>query len=362
MKLTKTIFGLCFALCFAFSSCNYKDEIDSVKSISKLTDGVYFLEYEGDYCFDKYLEQGGAKNVDELTGFISNQLKKGNWSTSKNHNMKKLKINPSDFGCSSISVKNAQNPNQVIFGRNYDWKDCQVLIIHSKPVNGYESISTCCLSHIGIDENWQPSGKFLKDVFALAAIYVPMDGMNEKGLYIADLMAGDDEQTYQERGNTSLTTTDAIRLILDKAENVDQAISLLENYDMHSVIGRAHHFAISDSSGKAVAVEWVNNQLYVKETRLLTNHYVTDSPKKDDGTKPQTENSRIRYEILKNKLSQTDCTMNAQQTADLLKSVSASQYGYGGLTVWSAIFEPENQKITYYFRENYDKPFVFELQ
>ena len=44
-------------------------------------------------------------------------------------------------------------------------------------------------------------------------------------------MAGDDEKTEQERGKTSIITADAIRLVLDKA------LALIEEYDMHSVIG-----------------------------------------------------------------------------------------------------------------------------
>ena len=67
-----------------------------------------------------------------------------------------------------------------------------------------------------------------------------MDGMNEKGLYIADLIVGgeNEEATNQERGNVNLTTTDAIRLVLDKAATVDEALELLKNHDMHSVIGQ----------------------------------------------------------------------------------------------------------------------------
>lgn len=50
-------------------------------------------------------------------------------------------------------------------------------------------------------------------------------------------MAGDDEKTEQERGKTSIITADAIRLVLDKAADVDEALALIEEYDMYSVIG-----------------------------------------------------------------------------------------------------------------------------
>ena len=47
---------------------------------------------------------------------------------------------------------------------------------------------------------------------SITAIYVPLDGMNAKGLVVADLTAGDDEETYQRTGKVNLTTTTAIRL------------------------------------------------------------------------------------------------------------------------------------------------------
>ena len=40
-----------------------------------------------------------------------------------------------------------------------------------------------------------------------------------------------------------LTTTDAIRYMLNNAANVGEALSLLNNIDMHSDIGSAHHYA-----------------------------------------------------------------------------------------------------------------------
>ncbi|MBO6100448.1 MAG: linear amide C-N hydrolase, partial [Spirochaetaceae bacterium] len=251
----------------------------------------------------------------------------------------------------------------MIFGRTYDWNDCAVMIIHTKPDNGYESVSTCCLSHMGLDRNWKPANKFPADAAALGLIYVPMDGMNEKGLYIADLMAGDREQTAQERGNISVTTTDAIRFVLDKAATVDEAIAILENHDMHSVIGAAHHFAVCDNAGRSVVVEWADNQMYVSETKILTNHYTADSPKKDDGLNEQSINSRMRFDKLKETYDNAQGAMNAEAIRDALNSVHASQYSTSGeeLTAWSAVFEPNSKKITYYFRENYDKPIVVEF-
>ena len=93
---------------------------------------------------------------------------------------------------------------------------------------------------------------------SITAIYVPLDGMNAKGLVVADLTAGDDEETYQRTGKVNLTTTTAIRLLLDKAADVDEAVALLKQYDMNSSIGISHHLSIADAHGKSIVVEYVN--------------------------------------------------------------------------------------------------------
>ena len=363
MKKSNFIFGLLFAITILFSSCAYMDEMNAVKSMKQIDDGVFYLEFEGDYGLDDYLASGGGKSVGDLMNFITKSLNEGSWSSPKNKSESEVKISLGDFGCASLAAKNADSCGGMIFGRNYDWNDCAVMIVHTKPDNGYESISTCCLSHVGINRNWEPSYKFPADAVALGIIYVPMDGMNEKGLYIADLMAGDRETTSQDRGKTNLTTTDSIRLILDRAATVDEAIALLENHDMHSVIGAAHHFAIADNTGKSVVVEWADNKMYVTETPVLTNHYTADSPKKDDGINEQAGNSRLRFGILKDTCEALQYKLNTSDVRDALKSVHASQYSKSGeeLTAWSAVFEPNKRKVVYYFRENYDKPIIVEF-
>jgi predicted choloylglycine hydrolase len=357
MKKLKFIFSLIGTM--IFSGCSFDDEIKALKTLKKLDDGLYFIEYIGDYDFDAFLAQGGNKTNEEMADFLTKSLSKGKWNGSKNQDEKStVKITTPNFGCSSIVAKN-QN-GQTICGRNYDWKDCSVMIIHTKPNNGYESISTCCLEFLGYERNWIPAYKFPNDMMALATIYVPLDGMNEKGLYIADLVNGDNETTAQNRGKTPLTITTAIRLVLDKAATVDEAVKLLDSVDIHSVIDTAHHFAISDANGKSVVVEWVDNKMYVTETKVVTNHYTAESPKQGVCT---YENSKDRFSQLEKIGTENNWIMNAEQIKEALKSVRAGQYEYSTheLTVWSSVYEPKERRITYYLRENYEKPIIIEF-
>ena len=158
------------------------------------------------------------------------------------------------------------------------------MIVHTKPENGYESVSTCCLDFLGFGDKYAPDGSMTERMQSIAAIYVPLDGMNAKGLVVADLTAGDDEETYQRTGKVNLTTTTAIRLLLDKAADVDEAVALLKQYDMNSSIGISQHLSIADAHGKSIVVEYVNGEMLVSETKVVTTHYLTDCEKRGIGS------------------------------------------------------------------------------
>lgn len=232
------------------------------------------------------------------------------------------------------------------------------MIVHTKPENGYASVSTVCLDFLGFGEDWIPDDNMGNQLMALAAVYVPLDGMNEKGLCIADLMAGDKVETHQNTDKVDLTTTAAIRLILDRAATVDEAISLLEDIDIHSDIGSAHHFAISDATGKSVAVEYVDNEMYVAETPVVTNHYLADTEKKDIGS----EQSHRRFDTLSALYNEADGVMTAEQVREALVAVSQSNFeNEYEETIWSIIFVPETQTVMFYYREDYQNPYIVNL-
>ena len=338
--------------------------IVAARSIHKLQDGLYVMVYRGDYGLDEFLAQGGADSDSALARYLMGYLSGGYY---KPENME---IAPGDFGCTTVCVKDRKGG--VYFGRNFDWKKGRAIIVHTVPKNGYESLSTCDLDFLGFGDDYTPDGSMQERIQTLAAIYVPVDGMNEKGLVIADLMAGDDEETHQKTDKPDLTTTTAIRLLLDRAANVDEAIELLKQYDMNSSIGAAHHFAIADKSGKSVVVEYVNGEMLVAETNVVTNHYLADSPKKGVGD----EDSHLRFDLMNQRIGPDFVLAGGfgahgnwivqlpfQEVRSLIAPVSQSQikirYPQAGgngdaVTLWSIVYAPGKQWADFYFREDYD--------
>ena len=320
--------------------------IRAANSVKKLEDGLYTMEFTGDYGFDKFLAQGGAASDAEVENYLL-------WLLS--HGFYKSTVQTDGYGCSTICTQDADGA--CYFGRNYDWAECQAMIVHTRPDDGYESISTCCLDFLGFAADYAPDGSMMERMQSIAAIYVPLDGMNSQGLMVADLTAGDDEETHQRTGKTNLTTTTAIRLLLDRAATVDEAVALLKQYDMHSSIGISHHLSIADAAGKSVVVEYVNDEMLVTETKIVTNHYLSACEKEGIGS----AQSHLRYDTL----AAYAGPAGAQEVRRLLESVSQKNYPQTGdgyeKTMWSIVYDPQALRADFYFAENYGQRYGLSI-
>ena len=191
---------------------------------------------------------------------------------------------------------------------------------------------------------------------ALICLYAPLDGMNEKGLAVSVNMIQDSDTIGQNTGKPGLTTTTAIRLLLDKAATVDETIDLLGQYDMHASMGYMMHLAIADNTGRSVVVEYINNEMVVVETPVVTNFYLAEGEKNGIGT----SQSRERYDILMETLAAYD-TMTTDGVRDALNSVSKDNFGEFESTEWSVVFDLGNLTARYYHRENYAENYTFQL-
>lgn len=243
----------------------------------------------------------------------------------------------------------------MMYGRNFDWMECASMVVKSKPEKGYASVSTVNLDFLSMGTEYNPE-EMVSKIISAAALYAPMDGINEKGLCVAVLMIEDSAITEQDTEKPDLTTTTAVRLLLDKAADVDEAIRLLEQYDMHSSSGMMLHFSLADKSGRSVAVEYVNNEMVVIETPVVTNFYLAQGEKYGIGT----EQSHIRYNILMDCLSGQP-VMGIEGVKDAMSSVSKNNFGEFASTEWTIVYSQDTGEIRYYHRENYDNCYLFSV-
>ena len=304
--------------------------VKGANSCVKLDDGLYYMEYKGDDGFDGLMAQGGIAKADQLAGYAIEFLSKG-------HYKPEISTSKQSYGCSALTVNTPDG--DILMGRNFDFPSAIGVVMHCIPDKGYETITTFNVEFYGFGEGFKPEG-FKNQYMALTGLFVALDGINEKGLAIADLMAGDNVETHQNTSKPDLTTTAAIPYMLKNAANVDEALKLLEGIDMHSDIGSAHHYAMADATGKRVVVEYVDNKMVVVELEKGDNRYAT----------------------LCERFAETNGVMNQKQLTDVIASVSQPEReGFLG-TAWTMVMDLKHPSITYYSRRHFNKPFTFKLQ
>ncbi len=322
--------------------------IQAAVSVRKLEGGLYAMNYHGDYGLEQFLAQGGADSDLAVADFVIQDALHGLV------NLRLRNIQGSPFGCSTLAVRSREG--HALFGRNFDWGTCTAYIVTTRPAGGYASVSTVNMDFLtkGLGLSDGPLTRFL----SVAAPYAPMDGMNEKGLCVAVLMIQDSPGFQQNEGRPDLTTTTAVRVLLDKAANVEEALALLEQYDLHASAGMMVHFALADAAGRSVAVEYIDGQMSVIETPVVTNFYLTPGEKQGIGT----EESKIRYEILNQRLAEQP-TMELGDVRDALDRVSKHNFdSVYASTEWSIVYDQTDGLIRYYHRENYEKTYPFDLR
>lgn len=309
----------------------FGDEIRAISTLEMIQDRVYTFEYKGDYGFKAFLEQGGAETDAEMAAYIAGFLSKGYIDTG---------AHTPEAGCSTIA-------SDGLFCRNFDWesRSCYA-IVRTYPDDGYASISTTCFAFLGMGADWHPVAG-MDGMTALASIYLPLDGMNEKGLCVSDLVEIDGSTEVKDTEKPDLTIVAAIRLVLDYAKDCDEAVTLLSMYDVFPSVNAAHHLAISDINGKNVVVEWMKGELRVTETDIVTNHCLAEDLKS-----PMTGESKKRFALLENHSG----FRSEEEGLEALKDAS-----YPDHTLWSVIYDKMNLRSTICFESKWDERLNFSL-
>lgn len=338
----------------------FRNEIATVASIKKVNDyPFYTMTYQGDYGIDEFLEQGGASNDAELIDFVVQHLMKGLPVT----------IELPDLACSTFNAVTPEGDD--IFGRNFDLTYSPSMLVRTDPDNGYASISMVNLGFLGYGEEKLPDSP-TSSITALAAPYAPLDGVNEKGLAVGVLLI-DTDPTDQQTNKVDITTTTAIRLMLDKCATVDEALELLGQYDMHSSANSCYHFQIADASGRTVVVEYIDDELSVLEaddattagtpaegqTYMAATNFLLTPGDYDFG------GGQDRYEIVMSGLTAADGVLSEEDAMGLLAACAQEPHtnsrGEESATQWSVVYNLDDCTATIATGMDYENTYTVSL-
>ena len=365
----------------------WHNELATLASFQKLSDrdeahrdgAVYQIHVSGDYSFDEFLSQGGASNDAELISFVTRSITKG---------IIPMHIKTSSIACSAFTA-DTQSGDRV-FGRNYDFSATNTAIVYTDPGEGrHASYSTIDLSFLGLDADKDVETVGQK-ILTLAAPYVPLDGINDAGVSCGIFMSyqgeGKGTPTDTQTDKPDLTSTTLLRLILDYADSVEDAVALAQQYDLHDSASSCFHYMVADSTGRSAILEWVGTdadhdadgaerQLNVlwndtdalsdsADWQVVTNFIKT--PGYYDGTTAEMK-GLDRYEHLAAALRETDGIVADKDAAmDLLASVGRRTWNNddsNSNTVHSVVYDLTDKSVLWVGNEHYgEEAYTFEYQ
>ncbi len=321
----------------------YRNRISTFASLKELEPGVYAMNCKEDYKLQVMLD-AGISSEGELYSFISDEMF---WGMPVN-------ISGMSFGCSSFAVTAPDGHH--LMGRNYDYPETDLLMIYSDPADGYASIGMADIGLMGLGTDagetdpLSAGSRFMSVAFP----YLTVDGINEAGVGISILQL-ENEEMHQDTGKPDILMNVAIRAILDTCGSTDEALTLLDSYDMHSMIDRSFHLFITDRSGRSVIVEWIDNEMVVTEDCKVTNHIVCSDYTEDE---PDTD-SMNRYKILTDNLSACGGTADAATAMIFLSNAALRSDDSGRMqTEWSCVYDLDDFKVTICTDTVYDHSFT----
>lgn len=322
----------------------FREELKIANSVRPTAEkeNVYYMEFDSEYHFDEFLENGGASSDGEVSAFLTNCISKGFYQ---------VDVTNEGPSCSVISALDDKNCH--VWGRNFDWDGSVPIIVRCVPKDGYASIATCDFKNITGSTEIVPDN-FVHKMLAIAALYVPMDGINEAGLCVADLEVNEGGMTAVDTQKPDLTITTAIRLLLNRAATVEEAVDLLGQYDIHASGGISHHLAISDASGASVSIEFVDGGMVVVDTNYLTNFNLANGDTAVGG-----ESAKERYELLCAAYGEQNGILTGEEVKSALSRVSTSDGEW--TTQWSIVYCQDTQTVDYYFNGEYEEMVSFSF-
>ena len=334
---------------------------------------LYEIDYNQDYMLDSVMQPGITEQT-ELFRHIASLLFDN--LPAENAEVKY------GAGCSAFAAQEAEGKG-FLMGRNYDFRHftpdnksylpTSAILVRTAPEGGKKSISMVDGLNLGFGQGFYNDGK--TDLSMLMALpYAALDGINEDGFAIG-VLALNEKQTNQQTGKQRIGTTVAIRMMLDKASTVREAIEMLKNYDM-DMRGNGHsnyHFFMADATGDYAIVEYTfdkdRTEPKVMEVftdddslRCVTNFYVAPSM---TGTTDGwgSSHGKDRYENLRKTLDEKKHVMKEDEAMQLLEKVSQPPTEeLTSQTQWSALYNLTEKTLRLTILREYAKEYNFRIE
>lgn len=336
---------------------------------------IYEMNYTADYKLDDAL-QANITSLAGLQNFVAKKLYDKQPSSAP---MKGF-----DAGCSAFAASETGTGNYLM-GRNYDFchknadgkeTDIAAIVVKTNRFGAKRTVSVVDGYWLGMNKGFFTDGKTDLSML-MAAPYAFMDGINEDGFAIGVLHLDGKPTVQTEQGKPNVFMNVAMRMLLDRAANINEAIELLNQHNMHmtSPAGGNFHFYMADATGRYAIVEYVSPKGDINENpwkidvmtdndryRYVTNFYVSDLMR-DTPYGQSSSHGKDRYEKMETTLWNCNFTLDMNGARSLLSQVSQAPNvdDPTSHTQWSSIYNLSSKSLTLYLLREYYGRQAFEF-
>ena len=255
------------------------------------------------------------------------------------------------WGCSLFAA--LSDPASRIYGRNFDWEFSPALLLFAHPADGYASVAMVDIAYLGFagDLSENLTARPVDELVGLLdAPYIPFDGLNEAGLVIGMAAVAPGNMPVDPEKET-IGSLGAIRVMLDKAATVEEALDILFGYNIDFEGGPPVHYLIADATGDSVLVEYYDGEVHVFESATAW-HQATnflraavDSP----------EGQCRRYDTIAAELEAGRGYLDVDAAMRLLATVAQSH------TQWSVVYNASSGELQVVMGKDFDRVHSFSL-
>ena len=241
-----------------------------------------------------------------------------------------------------------------LYGRNFDWEYSPAVLLFTDPPDGYASVSMVDIAYFGFEGAKAGTLPDLPLVERRALLYTPFwpfDGMNEHGLAVG-MAAVPPGIMRPDPNKETIGSLMVIRKMLDHASNVDEAVAILQSYNIDFEGGPPIHYLIADSSGRSVLVEFYQGEMVVMPNETSW-HLATNFLHASAGE--SAEGKCWRYDKISQRLTQAEGQLTAQDAMHLLAEVAQ------GSTQWSVVYGMSTGDVNVTMGRQYDTLHTFPL-
>jgi hypothetical protein len=267
-------------------------------------------------------------------------------------------VSRDSWGCSLFAALG--DPQNRLYGRNFDWRFSPALLLFTEPADGYASVSTVDLEYFGFSD--RNTGRLVDPTTLplagrrslLETPGMPFDGMNAAGVAVG-MAAVPSADERHDPDKTTIGEIAVIREILDHAGSVDEAVAILKRYNVDWEGGPPLHYLVADRSGRAALVEFHGGEVVVMPEagawQAATNF--TRSAIRGDAA-----GECPRFDALVRRLTSVGGILAPKEALSLLQSVS--QAG-SSPTQWSVVYNISHGQVDIVMGREYSRVHTLEL-